>query len=61
MACTHFARLTPDQCDRLHHASLDILERTGVRLYEAQAVDLLRRAGAQVTDGNRARIPHRLV
>jgi len=61
MAYTHFARLTPDQCDRLHQASLDILERTGVRLYEPQAVDLLRRAGAQVADGNRVRIPHRLV
>jgi len=53
--------LTPDQCDRLHHASLDILERTGVRLYEPQALDLLRRAGAQVADGNRVRIPARLV
>ena len=61
MACTHFARLTPDECDRLHQASLDILERTGVRLYEPQALDLLRRAGAQVADGNRVRIPARLV
>ena len=61
MACTHFARLTPEQCDRLHHASLEILERTGVRLYEPEALDLFKRAGAHISDGNRARIPARLV
>ena len=61
MAYTHFARLTPEQCDRLHHASLEILERTGVRLYEPEALDLLKRAGAHISDGNRARIPARLV
>lgn len=61
MAYTHFARLTPEQCDRLHHASLEILERTGVRLYEPEALDLFKRAGAHISDGNRARIPARLV
>lgn len=55
------ARLTPDQCKRLHEASLDILERTGVRLHEPEAIELVRSAGAQVSDGNRVRIPARLV
>jgi len=56
-----FARLTPEQCQRLHNASLEILERTGVRLHEPAAVDLLEKAGARVSDGNRVRIPARLV
>ena len=56
-----FARLTPAQCERLHAASLEILERTGVRLFEPEAVELVRRAGAAVSEGNRVRIPARLV
>jgi trimethylamine--corrinoid protein Co-methyltransferase len=56
-----FARLTPQQCQKLHDASLSILERTGVRLYEQEAIDLVQRAGANVSDGNRVRIPARLV
>ncbi len=45
----------------LHEASLEILERTGVRLFEPEAVELVRRAGADVSEGNRVRIPARLV
>jgi len=56
-----YDRLTPDQCQRLHEASLEILDRTGVRLLEPAAVELLRRAGASVEDGDRVRIPARLV
>ncbi len=55
-----FARLTPQQCEQLHCASLTILERTGVRLFEPAAIDLLKKAGAAV-DGDRVRIPARLV
>lgn len=55
------ARLTPEQCERLHSASLTILERTGVRLFEPEAIELIRKAGAQVSEGNRVRIPARLV
>jgi trimethylamine--corrinoid protein Co-methyltransferase len=56
-----FARLTREQCEKLHAASLEILERTGVRLFEPEAVELVRRAGAPVSEGNRVRIPARLV
>lgn len=56
-----FGWLPNDQCEQMHHASLVILERTGVRLYEQEALDLLERAGAEVYDGNRVRIPSRLV
>jgi trimethylamine--corrinoid protein Co-methyltransferase len=40
---------------------LQILERTGARLYHQPAVDLLRKAGARVSEGNRVRIPPALV
>ncbi len=56
-----FSRLTPAQCEALHAASLEILERTGVRFFEPDAVELVRRAGAAVSEGNRVRIPSRLV
>jgi trimethylamine--corrinoid protein Co-methyltransferase len=47
-----FEYLSNEQCQKLHWASLEILERIGVRLYHQEAVDLLRKAGAQVEDGN---------
>jgi trimethylamine--corrinoid protein Co-methyltransferase len=56
-----FARLTPEECQKIHNASVTILERTGVRLYEPEAINLVSRAGATVSEGNRARIPARLV
>jgi trimethylamine--corrinoid protein Co-methyltransferase len=56
-----FVRLAPEQCQKIHNASLTIMERTGVRLYEPEAIDLVSRAGASVSEGNRARIPARLV
>ena len=57
----HFRRMTDAQCQRIHEASLEVMERTGVRLYELEAVDLLRKAGAHISDGNRVRIPPKLV
>ena len=56
-----FSRLSPDQCQKLHNASLEILSRTGVRLYNQEAIDLLKKAGASISEGNRARIPAGLV
>lgn len=56
-----FRKLSQDQLERIHYASLEILERTGVRLHLNEAVDLLKKAGAEVTEGNRVRIPSNLV
>jgi trimethylamine--corrinoid protein Co-methyltransferase len=56
-----FDRLSAEQCERILQASLEVLARTGVRLYEQEAIDLLKKAGAQVTEGNRVRIPFALV
>lgn len=53
--------LTDDQVRTLHEASLEILERIGVRFYHPEALDLLRKAGSEVLEGNLVRIPSRLV
>lgn len=49
-----------DDCLRLHNASCDILQRTGVHVYSDCGLSLLRQAGAAV-DGRLARIPRSLV
>ena len=54
-------KLSDGQCQKLYWACLEILERTGVRLYEQEAIDLLNNAGAHVTEGNRVRIPAGMV
>lgn len=54
-------QIGPDQAKRLHEASLEVLERTGARFFLPEAVDMLRKAGATVSDGNRVRIPAKLV
>ena len=54
-------RLSTDQCTAIHNASLEILSRTGVRLHLQEAVEMLRKAGAQVSEGNLVRIPVSLV
>jgi trimethylamine--corrinoid protein Co-methyltransferase len=56
-----FPRLNEKQCRRICEASLEILERVGARLYLEEAVQMLKRAGARVTDGNRVRVPPSLV
>lgn len=56
-----FRRLSDTQCNKLHEASLEILERTGVRLHHEAAVTLLRKAGANISDVNRVRIPPLLI
>ncbi len=56
-----FRRMSDEQCQRIHWASLEVMERTGVRLYEQEAIDLFKKAGAYVSDGNRVRIPSGLV
>jgi trimethylamine--corrinoid protein Co-methyltransferase len=53
--------LSPEQCRRLYNSSLEILSRTGVRLFLPEAVELLKKAGAFVSEGNRVRIPAGLV
>ena len=56
-----WARLTQEQCQQLHNASLEILERTGARLFNDEAFALVSKAGAKVVEGNLVRFPARLV
>ena len=56
-----FSRLSEDQARKIHWASLEILERLGVQLHHQEAIDLLRRGGAEVTDGNLVRVPSGMV
>ena len=51
-----YRRLTDSQLDRLHQASLEILQDIGARFLEPEALDIFRRAG-MVVDGNLVRIP----
>jgi trimethylamine--corrinoid protein Co-methyltransferase len=52
--------LTDDQCRLIHCASLEILERTGVKVDYHPALDLLKKAGCFVGE-NRVRVPAHLV
>jgi trimethylamine--corrinoid protein Co-methyltransferase len=54
------ARLTPEQCERLHGAAVAVLERTGLLVQEPEALGLLASAGARV-DGSLVHIPERLI
>ena len=56
-----FRSLGDNQLSLLHDASLEIMARTGIRFYEQEALDLLRKAGADISEGNLVRIPHHLV
>jgi len=56
-----FSVLSPDQIEEIHLATLEVLERTGVEVFDREALELLRKAGALISDGNRVRIPPHLV
>jgi trimethylamine--corrinoid protein Co-methyltransferase len=61
LGSAHFRRLSEQQCQKLYWACLQVLERTGARVYDHEALDLLKKAGASITDGNRVRVPNGLV
>lgn len=56
-----YTRLTDEQVQKIHAASLEILEGIGVRLHLSEAIDLLKKAGASVSDGNLVHVPPKLV
>jgi trimethylamine--corrinoid protein Co-methyltransferase len=43
----HFSRLGPQEAERIHNASLEILERVGIEVHSEKARDLLVKAGAK--------------
>jgi trimethylamine---corrinoid protein Co-methyltransferase len=52
--------LSSAQTKRMHSATLELLERTGVRVTQPKALELLHAAGARI-DGTRVRMPSFLV
>ncbi|MEA3459380.1 MAG: trimethylamine methyltransferase family protein [Chloroflexota bacterium] len=56
-----FRVLSDDQVEEIYHGALEVLERTGTRIYQDEALRLLRKAGAMVEDENLVHIPPWLV
>ena len=53
--------LEQEQIETLHAASLEIMERTGMRFFDQEAVDLFKKAVCRISDGNIVHIPSNLV
>jgi len=56
-----FALLSDTQLLDLHLGALEVLRHTGIRFHHTEALDMLKEAGAFVSDGNLVRFPARLV
>lgn len=52
-----FQRLSENELATLHHASLEIMQRTGVRLLHKPAIDILEKGGCEVVDDTLVRFP----
>ena len=54
--------LSQEEIEAIHNASLQVLEKTGIKVMSDAALDILKKAGAKVDEGsNRARLPGQLV
>jgi trimethylamine---corrinoid protein Co-methyltransferase len=60
-ASPQFAILSETQLQDIHLAALEVLRRTGIRFHHQGAVELLKKAGAFVSDGNLVKFPASLV
>ncbi len=60
-ALPQFKMMSREQCEAIHRASLEILRRTGVRIYHEEALELLRQSDAAMLDGDRVRFQPGLV
>jgi trimethylamine--corrinoid protein Co-methyltransferase len=60
MTSAHYARMGRAECEKIHVASLEILERVGIDVHDEKALGLLVKGGAQA-DGLRVRIPEYLI
>jgi trimethylamine--corrinoid protein Co-methyltransferase len=56
-----FSVLSDDQLQSLHLGALEVLRRTGIRFHHQDALDLLKYAGAFISEGNLVKFPARLV
>ncbi len=60
MDSAHYSRMGEQECKKIHMATLEILERTGVDVHDEKARDILVKGGASV-DGVRIRVPEHMV
>jgi len=56
----HYSRMGKAECEKIHVASLEVLERIGIETHDKKARNLLVTAGAKA-DGQRVRIPEHMV
>ncbi len=56
-----FQMLSDSQLAEIHHASLEILDRTGVRVHDREVRDLLGDAGCLISDGELVKFPAAVV
>jgi trimethylamine---corrinoid protein Co-methyltransferase len=60
MASARYGRMGAAECRRIHLATLELLERVGVDVHDAKAIEILAGGGA-VVDGIRVRLPEHMV
>lgn len=60
MTSAHYARMGRQECEKIHLASLEILERIGIDVHDEKARDLLVKGGGRA-DGLRVRLPEYMV
>jgi len=60
MNSAHYTRMGKEECEKIHLASLEILQRVGVDVHDEKARGYLVRGGAKA-DGLRVRIPEYMV
>lgn len=56
-----FQYLSEEQKEKIHHASLELLEYTGADFHNQEAIDLLADSGARVVSDKRVKIPASLI
>ncbi len=61
LALPQLMMMSGEQCETVHRASLEILRRTGVRVFHKEALALLKDTDAVISDGNLVRFPAGLV
>ncbi len=60
MTSAHYSRMGHQECDKIHLATLEILERVGVEVHDEKARDILTSNGARA-DGIRVHVPEYMV
>ncbi len=60
MSSAHYSRMGESECEKIHLASLEILERIGIDVHDEKARDILVKGGAQA-DRLRVRMPAYMV